>query len=275
MAPPLRPILSKGKNQRLSHSSTSTQGSPSVSQPQHTQLSGSPTTLAPEPQNPAVSDQYYPSTGGFSIIQQPQPPTRASQEHAFSFINTTQTTFNAPASGNITSNAPATTRTIRTAVSNSHTTSTGPTSTYNAPIAPAAPRVPTSPQPTAEELRKRREARRQELRADISANYRHYLEVLQLIPLDWSSGERPDPYLKSLLANRMMPQDRECELALAITFAKENWWHFATFPEDVKKYAELERDKRRREWEQRQKELEQWQRQKELEQWQRERQGRH
>lgn len=82
------------------------------------------------------------------------------------------------------------------------------------------------------------------------------MEILQLIPLDWSRDERPDPYLKSLLANRMMPQDRECELALAITFAKENWWHFATWPEDVKKYAELERDKRRREWEQRQREWE-------------------
>ncbi|KAH7562813.1 hypothetical protein J3E72DRAFT_373702 [Bipolaris maydis] len=85
-------------------------------------------------------------------------------------------------------------------------------------------------------------------------------------------GERPDPYLKSLLANQMIPHDKECELALAITFAKENWWYFATWPKDVKKFAELERDKRRREWEQRQREWEQrhweW-----IEKWERERGG--
>ncbi|XP_014558234.1 hypothetical protein COCVIDRAFT_95151 [Bipolaris victoriae FI3] len=278
MAPILRPIPTKERNQsppcslsegptvstpepleetsttspRPSHPVTPTQGSFSVAQPRHTQPPRSPGTISPNPSNtaPALSDHYNPSTGGFSTLLQPQTPTRASQGHLSPFHNSPRTVSNASSCPSTICNTPDATHTTPTAVNTSRATLNPPTSTHNARTTPTAP--------TDEELRQRRKARRQELCADISANYRHYLEVLQLMPLDWRSGERPDPYLLSLLANRMMPQDRECELALAIAFAKENWWHFATWPEDVERCARLEWNKRRREeQERRQKEQEQ------------------
>ncbi|EMD86025.1 hypothetical protein COCC4DRAFT_146652 [Bipolaris maydis ATCC 48331] len=255
-----------------------------------------PRTTKGKNQPPPNSPSKIP-TAIYPTVPPPQKPKRVSHGHLFSSHNTarvtsaarttTHTTSKAPPSTNSTSNALNTTRTTPTTVNTTRTTSIVPTSTHNAPnastvstaaTAATTPTVLTAPrfspprQSAAEELRQRRKARLQELCADNSVNCRHLLEVLQLIPLNWSRGERPDPYLKSLLANQMIPHDKECELALAITFAKENWWYFATWPKDVKKFAELERDKRRREWEQRQREWEQrhweW-----IEKWERERGG--
>ncbi|KAL6160621.1 hypothetical protein ACJBU6_01152 [Exserohilum turcicum] len=95
--------------------------------------------------------------------------------------------------------------------------------------------------------RERAEKRKEELRKDPSANYRHILEVYKLIPLDRKHGELPSPYLLRLLANRPMPDDEESELALAIVYAKDHWGDFAMWPQDTKRYADYERERRKKE----------------------------
>lgn len=94
--------------------------------------------------------------------------------------------------------------------------------------------------------RERTEKRKAQLRRDPSANYRHILEVYKLMPLDRKRGEHVSPYLLRLLANRPMPEDQECELALAITYAKDHWGDYAMWPKDVKRYAEYERERRKK-----------------------------
>jgi hypothetical protein len=66
------------------------------------------------------------------------------------------------------------------------------------------------------------------------------------MPVNWKRGERENLYLRRLLANRPMPMEKDSELALAITYAKDHWWNFAVWPEDEKRYAEYERERRRK-----------------------------
>jgi hypothetical protein len=86
--------------------------------------------------------------------------------------------------------------------------------------------------------------RREELRKDPSANYRHILEVYKLSPLDYKKDEFPNRYLTGLIANRVMPVDLECDLALAIVYAKDHWDYFGQWPKDVKRFVDYERERK-------------------------------
>jgi hypothetical protein len=92
--------------------------------------------------------------------------------------------------------------------------------------------------------REQDEMRREELRKDPSANYRHILEVYKLFPLDYKKGEYPNRYLTGLLANRSMPMDTDCDTALAIAYAKDHWEFFGQWPKDIKRFADYERERR-------------------------------
>jgi hypothetical protein len=90
--------------------------------------------------------------------------------------------------------------------------------------------------------REKDDKRREELRKDPSANYRHIHEVYKLNPL--KEGELPNRYLTGLLANRSMPMDLECDLALAIPFAKDHWDYYGQWPKDITRFADYERERR-------------------------------
>ncbi|KAI4948446.1 hypothetical protein J4E91_005869 [Alternaria rosae] len=92
--------------------------------------------------------------------------------------------------------------------------------------------------------REQDDARREFLRKDPSANYRHILEVYALSPLDPKKGEYPNRYLTSLLANRVMPMDLDCDLALAIVYAKDRWDYFGQWPKDIERFAGYERKRK-------------------------------
>lgn len=66
--------------------------------------------------------------------------------------------------------------------------------------------------------------RREELRKDTSAIYHRYNEVLEYLPP--SRGERPNPYLASLLANQTMPIEPTSDRGIAIAYAKKHWENF-------------------------------------------------
>jgi hypothetical protein len=68
--------------------------------------------------------------------------------------------------------------------------------------------------------RERALIRKEQLRKDPSALYRHYDEYLESFPL--ARGERKSQYHNNLLANRRMPAERESDLGLAIQYAKDN-----------------------------------------------------
>jgi hypothetical protein len=89
--------------------------------------------------------------------------------------------------------------------------------------------------------REKDDKRREELRKDPSANYRHILEVYKLMPL--KKGELPNKYLLGLIANRLMPMDLDSDLALAITYAKDHWDYYGQWPKDVARFAGYEREK--------------------------------
>ncbi|CAI9631933.1 unnamed protein product [Alternaria burnsii] len=90
--------------------------------------------------------------------------------------------------------------------------------------------------------REKDDKRREELRKDPSANYRHILEVYKLMPL--KKGELPNKYLLGLIANRPMPMDLDSDLALAITYAKDHWDYYGQWPKDVARFAGYERERR-------------------------------
>ena len=92
--------------------------------------------------------------------------------------------------------------------------------------------------------REQDDARRAFLRKDPSANYRHILEVYALSPLDPKKGEYPNRYLTSLLANRVMPMDLDCDLALATVYAKDHWDYFGQWPKDIERFAGYERKRK-------------------------------
>ncbi|KAI4689325.1 uncharacterized protein J4E88_002676 [Alternaria novae-zelandiae] len=87
-------------------------------------------------------------------------------------------------------------------------------------------------------------ARREFLRKDPSANYRHILEVYALSPLDPKKDEYLNRYLTGLLANRVMPMDLDCDLALAIVYAKDHWDYFGQWPKDTERFAGYERERK-------------------------------
>ncbi|KAH7385347.1 hypothetical protein DE146DRAFT_666872 [Phaeosphaeria sp. MPI-PUGE-AT-0046c] len=82
--------------------------------------------------------------------------------------------------------------------------------------------------------KQRKELRRDQLRSDPSALYRHYREYMQCFPLD-PVEERTNRYLVYLLANRPMPSDETDELAIAIGYAKKHWDYYMEYPRDVKR----------------------------------------
>ncbi|CAG5153007.1 uncharacterized protein ALTATR162_LOCUS2998 [Alternaria atra] len=90
--------------------------------------------------------------------------------------------------------------------------------------------------------REKDDKRREELCKDPSANFRHILEVYKLMPL--KKGELPNRYLTGLIANRQMPMDLDCDLALAITFAKDHWEHYGQWPKDITRFVGYERERR-------------------------------
>jgi hypothetical protein len=87
--------------------------------------------------------------------------------------------------------------------------------------------------------RERRDKRKAVLKADPNSNYHSLWECLEYWPL--RRGQRPEPYLTTLLANRRMPEEDESELGQAIKYAKERWDLFRQFPKDVKRSAEAYR----------------------------------
>jgi hypothetical protein len=89
--------------------------------------------------------------------------------------------------------------------------------------------------------RERHYIRREQLRHNPSANFRYYDEKLKYFPLQ--PGEKKNPYMTTLLANRPMPQKGEEELALAIQYAHDNWDLYLVFPKDVSCAARLQREK--------------------------------
>lgn len=82
--------------------------------------------------------------------------------------------------------------------------------------------------------------RKEQLRKDPTALYRHYLEYMEFFPP--GPGQYRNQYLGSLLANRSMPLDLESDQAMAITFAKEHWSCFYSSPKDTAYCAKKQRE---------------------------------
>lgn len=92
--------------------------------------------------------------------------------------------------------------------------------------------------------REKRRVRKVQLKHDPSALYRHYLEYIRFFPPDYQGGEDRNLYLEKLLANRTIPKhDPECDLALAISYAKENWEMSLQHPRDVADAAKWQKEK--------------------------------
>jgi hypothetical protein len=83
--------------------------------------------------------------------------------------------------------------------------------------------------------------RKEQLRKDRSALYRHYNVYLEYFPL--GHGERRNPYLNNLLANRSMPIVSDSDLGLAIQYAKDNWEYYLEFPRDAKRATQWQKEK--------------------------------
>ncbi|KAJ4364591.1 hypothetical protein N0V83_009187 [Neocucurbitaria cava] len=96
----------------------------------------------------------------------------------------------------------------------------------------------------AEEQRLERQrwlARKEELRKDPSALFRHYHEYIEYFPLGY--GEYKSQYHSRLLANQRMPFEPESDLGVAITYAKEHWDVYMEYPKDVTRATEVARKK--------------------------------
>ncbi|KAF2034160.1 hypothetical protein EK21DRAFT_108204 [Setomelanomma holmii] len=89
--------------------------------------------------------------------------------------------------------------------------------------------------------RERKRIRKEQLRKDESALFRHYDEYLEHFPL--GPGEYRNSYHTTLLANRHMPDDLNSDLALAIQYAKDHWYYFIRF--NTKEVAECAKDQRK------------------------------
>ncbi len=92
--------------------------------------------------------------------------------------------------------------------------------------------------------KERRVMRKEALRRDPSALFRHYHEYLEYYPL--AIGESKNPYHTKLLANQRMPSDEKCDLAVAITYAKEHWDIYLEYPRDIKIAVEYAKEKEAR-----------------------------
>jgi hypothetical protein len=86
----------------------------------------------------------------------------------------------------------------------------------------------------------RKANRKEELRNDRSALFRHYHEYIEHFPL--LPGEQKSPYHVGLLANRHMPADKNCDLALAIQFAKDNWSLYMEYPRRIEEAVACQKE---------------------------------
>jgi hypothetical protein len=88
--------------------------------------------------------------------------------------------------------------------------------------------------------RERKRLRKQQLKTDESALFRHYNEYLEHFPL--GRGEYRNQYYVNLLANRHMPDDPKSDLALAIQYAKDHWQYYIEYRiKEVEHCAKLQR----------------------------------
>jgi hypothetical protein len=89
--------------------------------------------------------------------------------------------------------------------------------------------------------RERKSLRKEQLRKDPSALYRHYNEYLRYFPLEYD--QRRSQYHNNLLANRTMTAEANTNLDLAIQFAKDNWQWYLMFPKDADKATAWQKEK--------------------------------
>jgi hypothetical protein len=89
--------------------------------------------------------------------------------------------------------------------------------------------------------RERKLVRKEQLRKDPSALYRHYNEYLSYFPLEYD--QRRSNYHNNLLANRTMTADANTDLDLAIQFAKEHWQWYLVFPKDADRATTWQKEK--------------------------------
>jgi hypothetical protein len=87
--------------------------------------------------------------------------------------------------------------------------------------------------------------RKEQLRNDSSALFRHYTEYLRHFPL--AKGEIKSSYHNMLLANRPTPYDPDSDLKPAIEYAKVHWELFYEYPKHVKIVDALLKEKRDKE----------------------------
>jgi hypothetical protein len=89
--------------------------------------------------------------------------------------------------------------------------------------------------------RERKLIRKEQLRKDPSALFRHYNEYLSYFPLEYD--QRRSNYHNNLLSNRTMTAEADTDLNLAIQFAKDHWEWFLVFPKDEKKATAWQKEK--------------------------------
>jgi hypothetical protein len=89
--------------------------------------------------------------------------------------------------------------------------------------------------------RERKLVRKEQLRKDPSALYRHYNEYLSYFPLE--RDQRRSNYHNNLLANRAMTADANTNLDLAIQFAKDHWQWYLVFPQDADSATTWQKEK--------------------------------
>jgi phage repressor protein C with HTH and peptisase S24 domain len=89
--------------------------------------------------------------------------------------------------------------------------------------------------------RERKAARKERLRRDPSALYRHYYEYLEFFPIP--KGERMNEYCMTLLANRKtIGIEPDSDAGLAIQYAKDHWEFYLT-NKDQDKAIEWQKEK--------------------------------
>jgi hypothetical protein len=89
--------------------------------------------------------------------------------------------------------------------------------------------------------RERKSLRKEQLRKDPSALYRHYNEYLRYFPLEYD--QRRSQYHNNLLANRTMTAEANTDLDLAIQFAKDHWQWYLVFPKDADRATSWQKEK--------------------------------
>lgn len=73
--------------------------------------------------------------------------------------------------------------------------------------------------------------RKAELQNDPNRNFHSYFDTIKYWPLP--RGERQNHYMRGLLANQHMPSSADSDLAIAIKYAKEHWYYYRQYPQDV------------------------------------------